>query len=96
MNNNSFDLEQPVDVYSNHPENQGELSELPAQIPDIYLDESLDDELLLLVKKNITFLIGSNEYNKKMIQPIKKVIISAGGICSKIKMNDIFENKNSS
>ena len=42
--NNSFDFGQPVDIYSNNLENQGELSEFPAQIPDIYLEDSSDDE----------------------------------------------------
>ncbi|GBO53367.1 methyl-accepting chemotaxis protein [Pseudanabaena sp. lw0831] len=42
--NDVFNLEQPVDIYSNNLENQVELSELPTQIPDIYLEESLDDE----------------------------------------------------
>jgi methyl-accepting chemotaxis protein len=39
-----FDLDQPVDVYANNLENQDELSELPAQIPDIYLEESSDEQ----------------------------------------------------
>ncbi|WP_190303542.1 methyl-accepting chemotaxis protein [Pseudanabaena sp. UWO311] len=42
--NNSFNLEQPVDISTNNFENQVELSELPTQIPDIYLAESSDDE----------------------------------------------------
>ncbi len=47
--NDVFDLdqlEQPVDVYSNNLENQENLFESPAQIPDIYLDESSDDEFI--------------------------------------------------
>ncbi len=42
--NKSFDLDQSLDIYSNNLENQIELSELPTQIPDVYLDDSTDDE----------------------------------------------------
>jgi methyl-accepting chemotaxis protein PixJ len=42
--NNSFDLDQSLGIYSNNLENQIELSELPTQIPDVYFDDSTDDE----------------------------------------------------
>jgi methyl-accepting chemotaxis protein len=42
--NNSFDLDQSLGIYSNNLENQIELSELPTQVPDVYFDDSTDDE----------------------------------------------------
>ncbi len=45
--NDGFDLDHPVDIYTNDLENesQGDIADLPNQIPDIYLDASLDDGL---------------------------------------------------
>jgi twitching motility protein PilJ len=60
--NNSFDFGQPVDIYSNNLENQGELSEFPAQIPDIYLEDSSDDEF----SEVFNFEIGDDPITKDL------------------------------
>ncbi|MFN7760291.1 MAG: hypothetical protein ACK5RE_06370 [Pseudanabaena sp.] len=39
-----FDLNQPIDSYSNELVNLDQLADLPAQIPDVYLDASSDNE----------------------------------------------------
>ncbi|PZV14535.1 MAG: hypothetical protein DCF20_12890 [Pseudanabaena sp.] len=54
-----FELDQS-DIYSDNLENPSGLSELPTQIPDIYLDASSDDEFL----EEFTFDIDENPLTK--------------------------------